>query len=229
MKRKSKRHFTLLEMLISMVLTMLILSTLTYFYRQVDLIGREIDRTQEQSFALRYVESRLAKTIPRITTGGNKENPSFLFTGEEIPLFRQGTQNLVFTFDHCVHLDKLFSNIVLGRLYVTPTGLICLGVWPAPKNWDLIEIPPMKKEILMGNVEKLDFEFFVPPKKGKGKISETMDPALYGTWVRTWSQEYKELPAIIRIIIKQEGMEQPIIFSFPLPNASQPITYDQML
>ena len=154
MKKKNKRHFTLLEMLISMVLTALILSTLTYFYRQVDLISREIDRAQEQSFALRYVESRLAKTLPRINAEGNRENPSFLFTGEEIPLFKPGTENLVFTFDHCVHLDKEFSNIVLGRLYVTPTGLLCLGLWPSPKNWNVVEIPPMKKRNTDGKCRK---------------------------------------------------------------------------
>ena len=64
MKNKTKRHFTLLEVIIAMALTVVILMTLSYLYRDVSIIGQELDKSKTENFYLRYIENRLMSILP---------------------------------------------------------------------------------------------------------------------------------------------------------------------
>ena len=129
---KLKRYATLLEVLIAMVLTIAVLMTLTFFYRQVMTIGVEIEKTKNQDFYLRYVESRLARILPKAVSPTSKEQDFVFFSLGDEALTKPGSQSLIFTFDNGVNLDKKFSNHVLGRLYLDTHGRLMLAYWPSP-------------------------------------------------------------------------------------------------
>jgi len=169
-----RRFATLLEVLIALSLTTIILTTLSFFYLQIDTLNRESERVQIESFKRRFLQYRLTQIFPQtLTFKGRNEDISFFFSSTfSEGLFLQGTESLVFAYDNCVNLDTTFAAEVLARLYVDLEGRFCLGIWPAPKRWAENELPPMKKEILFEGVEMLKFQFFIPPNKGDLKFLE---------------------------------------------------------
>lgn len=248
-----RRHATLIEIIIAMALTAIMLTTLTFFYRQISHIGHDIDQVKAEHFQLRYVENRLADILPKaIYEKDRKKDFVFFSFGDEGGFSMPGSQSLIFTFDNGVNLDKPFSAHVIGRLYLDRNGRLVLAYWPSPRQWDNGVTPPMKKEILLEGVTKLSFEFFIPPDKGEikstPKQSESsadqakntqspkqeptaVEPEPKGDWRRQpWMMEYQRLPAMIKVNIslKEKGRqeEKPMTFIFPLINTSKHIIYE---
>lgn len=236
-----RRPITLLELLISMTLMAAILSSLSYFYLHVTQMNREMDRAQMESFEKRYVEYRLSKIFPQtFPPGKNNEDFHFFTRAESQDLFQPESQNLLFSFDNKAQLNKEMSHHVVGRLYLDKRGNFTLATWPSEKRWKENEDPPIKREILMENVETLEFSFFAPPNKGKTFQEELkpdekkilpMLPAEVRDkreWENEWKQEYRQLPAIVKITLTRESSKekQRLIFAFALPNTLNPIIYD---
>lgn len=166
MHKTTKRHFTLLETLIALGITMIILSTLTFFYRQIDAINSQVEIVQKSSFRMRYVENRLAAILPNAVSEADEKKDFFFYTtSSSISYAMQGSPTLLFTYDNGVKLDKLFSNHVLGRLFLDSDGNLCLATWPSPNRWIEGAAPPMKKEVLLERVKELSFGFFVAPDR----------------------------------------------------------------
>jgi hypothetical protein len=232
--RLEKRFITLLELVIAMTLAAIILSTLTFFYHQVNVINIEMDKEQNDSFQKRYVENRLAAIFPKTLSSKDPSNDFHFFTSPDLGgLYKRGTTSLLFAFDNCVQLDKTMAYHVIARLFLDEDGNLILAKWPAEKRWKENEAPPMTKEALLENVEDLSFSFFIPPEKGKpvAKPSQfEIPPDLKGRWVSEWNKEYHQLPAIIRIQVTRKdskGIEERITYAFPLPHAVNPITYSE--
>ena len=228
-----KRHVTLLELLISMALTMVLLTILSDSFYEVKKSDRLMDEAQNESFQMRYVENRLSNVIPKaISPKDNSGDFHFFSDRQNDALFMQNSSSLVFTFDNCVKLNRNFTYHVIGRFYLDPEGNFTLALWPSKRRWKENEPPPMYREILLSNVEALDFSFFVAPEKGKTNEEKpaTPDPdqplGLEGGWVQEWKGEFRQLPAIMKIILKLKGGET-LIYAFPFPNAKQSITYDE--
>jgi hypothetical protein len=167
MKIIRRQYVTLLETLIAVAWTTLILSTLSYFYSQIDSLNNQTEELQRQSFKLRYVESRLAKILPNVVALNKAKKDFYFFTVSDASgLFKPGSPGtLFFTYDNGVDLNKSLSSYVLGRLYLDEQGRFCLATWPAPSNWVEGVNPPMKNEVLLEGVESLKISFFVPPNK----------------------------------------------------------------
>ena len=224
---------TLIELMIAMGLTLLVISTMSYFFRHVNAINRAMDNLQEESFQKRYLESRLMDIIPKAVSATDQKHDFLFFSApDSAGLFKNRTQSILLTFDNCVNLDSNFSSHVLGRLYLDEEDRFCLAMWPSYKRWKENEIPPMKKEILLENVEELRFEFFAAPDKGKTRRKKPkieLPPNLFGEWTNEWKSQYQQLPAIVKIhlIHKVKDEEELMIFAFTLPETHQPITYDQ--
>lgn len=250
-----KRSVTLMEVLIAMVLTVLVLTTLTFFYQQVIVIGTQIDRSKEEEFYIRYVENRLSDVLPRILAPGDK-NYAFFSLGDE-GITKLGSQSLVFTFDNGVSMDKQVANSVVGRLYVDPEGRLILAYWPTPRRWDKTELPPMKKEILLSGIESMEFAFFVAPeyepekekeapkkdegnKKEKAPKKESKEeaqkkpeeppapvPEPKGDWrVLPWLKEFKDPPVLVKMTLQKAGQAGKVVFMFPLSNGKAHIIYE---
>ena len=243
MIRTIKKPVTLLEVLIAMALTVIILMTLIFFYRQVVVIGIEVDKVMSENFSRRYVESRLADVLPKaVSETDPAKDFVFLSIGDE-GLVKPGSQSLIFTFDNRVSLDKDLANHVLGRIYLSKEGSLVLACWPSPKRWDSATLPSLKKEILMEGVDNLTFEFYVAPEKAKKEIptqeqgkkdpagtpekdqQQTLEPK--GEWRKLpWMTEFNQLPAMIKVIVNIPKEKKPIVFAFPITNAKEHIIYD---
>jgi hypothetical protein len=231
--KKVKRHITLIELLVSMVLTALILSSLMFFYREITLLNARFDQEQGESFQLRFLENRLSDVLPKAVPEKTAKKDFYFFTdSDHHGIFKNHSTSLVFTFDNGVDHDKEFSNHILGRLYLDPDGNFILGMWPSPARWEEGEIPPMKKEILMEGVNSLSFQFFIPQEKAEELIpnnqkNDKVEPAPRLGWVNRWQQNYKQLPAIVRVEIvrRVNKKDKKITFAYPLPNVAIPITY----
>lgn len=231
MKRK-RRAFTLLELLIAMTLTSLILMTLSFFYRSTIMIGYDLDKIKVRQFYLRYAENRLVDVIPKILPKKGKSNEFlfYSFDGNDSDISKPGSRNLLFSFDNGVSLDKPFSNQVVGRLFLDPKGRLILAYWPMPSRWESQEPLPVKKEILLENVNSLNFEFFVPPENkedNKAPTKNTPSPESKGAWTQeNWLKDYEALPAMVNIHVILEGETKPRTFSYPLSNSDARIVYE---
>lgn len=242
-----KRHLSLLEVLIALVLTVAILMTLTFFYRQVTEMGAATDHISAENFKMRYIETRLAAILPK-TVSHSKSDFTFFSLGDE-GLTKPGSQTLIFTFDNQVSLDKAFSNHVLARLYLDKNGNLMIAYWPSPKQWEN-QTPPIKKELLLQGVENLAFEFYIPPakkekvpqeketikkplekqKENENSLSEgkkISEPEPKGDWRKQpWLQDYKQLPVMVKLIVTLRNHPEPLIFIYPLANAKSHIVYE---
>lgn len=166
--KKVARCFTLLEVLIGMGLAMILLSTLTYFYQQVEWMNTEAERTQKENFQLRYAENRLSRIFPNTHSERTEKKHFYFFTSNAEGMLK--TPSLVFMFNNKVKLCSSFSSDVLGRLYLDEQKKqLCLALWPSPRRWES-GVPPMTKEVLLDNVETLSFEFYVAPKRDRSKV-----------------------------------------------------------
>lgn len=230
MKLLRKRPITMLELMIAIGLTMVILTTLTFFYNQVININRKMDRTENEAFKMLYVESRLSSILPKVPPVSDPDIEFFFFTDTDVSgLLKPGSQSLVFTFDNGVKLDRQISYYVVGRLFLDNKGRFILASWPTPKRWKEGEAVQMKKEILMENVDSLEFKFFVPPEKGKVDPNSGWPVGEAGSWISSWTKEIQKVPPLVKILLTRtvEGNKETITYAFHLPNTSQPITYDE--
>jgi hypothetical protein len=240
-----KRYITLIEVLIAIILTVLILSTLMFFYRQITETGLEIDRSNSKNFNLRYIESRLANILPT-AVGETDQDKDFVFfsLGDE-GLTKPGSQSLVFMFKNNVSLAKAFSGHALARIYLDKKGNLMIAYWPSPKRWGN-ETPSMKKEMLFQGAEDLSFEFYIAPaankedaepkanepkneEKNKQPSNEksAAEPEPKGGWRKQpWLEEYKQLPVMVKMILKMRDGKEPLIFIFPLVYAKAHIIYE---
>jgi hypothetical protein len=238
MRRFHRRYLTLLEMLIAMTMTVVILMVLASFYHNASYVGIELDRMKTENFSLRYLENRLMSILPLTLKQGRSE---FLFFSlDNDGLNAQNSQSLIFTFNNGDSLDKIFSNVVIGRLYLDPDNALTLAYWPMPKRVDKAGVAiPMKKEVLMNDVESLHFEFYIPPEEQKKEQEEQetkpdslknedahREPEIKGEWSSAlWLQEYHQLPALVRVTIKRSKDPHPLIFTIPLPSTKARIVY----
>lgn len=226
-----KRSFTLLELIIAISLAAILLSTLLFFYSQVYKADQKLFKIEETNFHLMLAESRLQDVLPKTVSQKTKKGDFVFFTTKGSPLFKEGTESLLFIYDNGIDLDKPFSNHVLGRLFVDKEGQLTLATWPSPKRWEDNSLPPMKKDVLLTNVDGLSFSFFVPPDRGEkrpvqaGEIikgKEQLEPQPKGAWISPWLKEYNTLPALVRVEVKQK--DKTTVFATPLPNGP-PIFY----
>lgn len=233
-----KRYFTLLETLIATALTVLVLSTLTYFYQQIDFLNNKSEAIQKENFKLLNMDNRLSNVLP-MTIKEDHKDFYFFTVNDPTGLFKQGSpKSLVFTYDNRIDINKSFALHALGQLFLDPQGRLTLATWPASSRWPDSGLPSMKREILLDGVESLNFSFFIPPdrpwnlnddtnksKKNTTAVKTIVKPTPEGGWVDEWSYDYRILPGLVRLEIKRNGVTENYVF--PLPNASRQIVYTQ--
>lgn len=245
-----KRFMTMLEVLIALSLTIILMSTLTYFYSQIDTLSRASEKLQKKSFHTRYTENRLiqvfANTIPDYNFKQTKLANAFTFytSGDLYGFLSPGNPSLVFMYNNQSRADGDDADVVQARLFVDKEGRLCLASWPPPYEWEPGAHPEAKLEVLMENVTQLEFEFFVIPKDREfgpleNAINErkhefqSVEPPLSPTsWVSDWRKEYNKLPPMIKIFVRQKdpNSKGKIIdtqFAFPLPYSKDLIVYKQ--
>lgn len=234
-KHRRKRAMTLLEVMIAMVLTMLLLSTLSYMFLFVEKINQQSESKQERAFASLYLEERLNYLLRHAYSPRSVDHHYYFFTSQtqDGALFKPGTSSLVFSFDNGNVVNKPFAGHVIGRLYVNHMSQLVLAVWPLPTDQKKQD-SPVHKEVLLNNVSSLEFFFLVPPlvdrsfiheQAGKKQLKKMLVKELPqpGFDHRQWRSDYPSLPAVVKIQIKQD--QNPLTFSIPLPHSDLTIVY----
>jgi hypothetical protein len=124
-------------------------------------------------------------------------------------------QSLIFTFDNGIDDDQMFSADVLARIYVDEDRHLILATWPNPLRWSIEESQAhSRQEILLEEVQSLNFTFYKPPFDDQGKKQvDTKE-----NWFKDWE---KDMPSMIRIQItyKFEGKEKTFDQIYPLEHA----------
>lgn len=239
---KKRRHFlTLIEVMIAMGLSMILISVVVYFYQQLSLINIAMDKAQNEHFQKRFLEYRLNAIIPMAVGPENKDFHFFISPNNQ-GLFYEKSQSLVFTFNNGVKLDKLMSDLVIGRLFLDEKNQLTFAAWPIPKRWVENEPPPLSKEVLMENIISLSFEFYTPPDKGKIKFVNKQEnktttqinkpnfpDSIRNQFQPDWRKEYRQLPAVVKVLITRKNGDkiEKMTFAYPLPKTQQPIIYTQ--
>lgn len=235
-----KKHpLTLIEVLIALSLSSLIMTAMFYFYQKAVRLDAAVQKVEHQVFSLRLLESQLMRIIPRTMSTKEAENDFFFLTGRSDQISKNGTPYLLFSYDRGVDLDPLFSNIVLGRLYVDKRGRLILATWPAPSRWPQDRnLVPMKREVLYDNVTNLLFSFYNPPEQKNTNESTTpirrsirgivfSDPEVKGGFMKEWKNDYGMLPALMKLEIEthKNGITEKRIFPFTFPYGNRLVTY----
>ncbi len=218
-----KKYMTLLEVLIATLLTTILLTALTFFYRDMNLLNTGLDKLHIEQFQQSYLQMRLSTILPRTLAPKAKQKDFYFYTSRAL----NGTSSLVFAFNNGPCLDRNFAGNVLGRLFVDSTGDLVLASWPAPSRWTE-EQAPLKKEVLMENVESLNLRFYIPPEHDLSKTggANHLEGVTYNHWVEEWPATLRELPAMVNLRIQLKGIEKPIEFAYQLPNSNLVILYE---
>jgi hypothetical protein len=169
-----KNNFTLLEVLISLTLTVLLLTTLSSIYQQVLHLDKLNEETEQTHFKLRFVENRLADIFAQTASEYDlKDKFRFFTAGDAGGILAEGQPSLLFIIDNGVDLNASTAGYALGRLYVNKQRQLCLALWPAPSRWNG-EIPQQmaRYEVLLEQVDSLAFQFFIPPQNHRQQLME---------------------------------------------------------
>jgi len=134
-----KRSLTLIEVVISFVLTTILASVLFFYFRHSVSLKRELIERREAISAKAKLFERLTKCFNAIKSDGGRA-----------PFYTQDGQ-IFFTFDYGIDLEKAFCDTLKGKLFLDEDRLI-LRV--SPLEGDLF-----REEILMDNVEEFSFHF----------------------------------------------------------------------
>jgi len=223
-----KIHFSLPEILISLALVSILLSSLSYFFYQISILNIASEKIEKQAFLLRNIEYRLMKILPKTISVNDAHNDFVFFTGKSgFSGFKPGNSYLLFTFDNKINLvDPQYSNHVIGRIFLDPENNLSLAITPSLKRWEEPDKIPTTREVLMEGVDSLDFSFFTGPHPDTPE-NNNEQPIPHNTWVSEWRREYKSLPVMVKIEIsfKESEKKDKRTMIFPLPNATQKITY----
>lgn len=217
-----KRFITLLEVLIATLLTTVLLTALTFFYRDMTTLNAELDKLHIVQFQQSYIQKRLSTLLPKTIASKAKQKDFYFYTTPSI----NGSPSLVFTYDNGPCLNRNFAGHVLGRLFINKNNALVLASWAAPSRWS--EEPVLKNEILMEDVENLHFRFYIPPEHDLSKTGpgNHLEGITYNQWYEDWPAHLKELPAMIQIRIQQKGRDKPVEFAYQLPNSNLVIIYE---
>lgn len=237
----NRRFITFIELLIAMALTSLILTVLFYFYRDIDWLNQDMEKSQNEAFRLSYVQNRLSDVLPNAVSPRTAEDDFFFFVSNDANgLLKTGNPSLVFTYNFGANRDPQFANHVLGRLYLDTQNNLRLATLPSSARWSSKMPLKIKNEVLMENVESLSFNFYVPPQKERSQAGNKAPKGTYArgknqatdiqpkdAWHSDWKSEYHQLPAIVKVILKIKNKEEPFTFVYPIPLSDFVIVYDK--
>lgn len=198
-----KRPIALIEVLISLSLLALLLSTLFGWYSHLTKQKGELEKIRGP-----YLEERSA--CLRL---------EHILSKAKAPLLGDGS-SMAFRFDRGISANTKLSDTVLGKLYHDPIRkTLCLGVWPLPVDGEAILTPSLSLTLL-DHVDQPEFWYYSPPDPFKKPV----DPEQIGKprpkegWQSEWM--YDKLPAFIQMVFLHEGKEREFYFDL-----NQPIIY----
>ncbi len=196
MSRRSA--FTLVEVVISMTLFALLLSSLFFWYRHLTYQKGEVERIKRPLIEEHFAWQRLDQVLSKA----------------EAPFFTDH-EGVIFYFDRGVGSDPALSDTVIGKLhYDERLQILSLTIWPA----DPEEREPTQSFTLLDKVTEYSYQFYSPPPLDQ----KVVDPEQVGKprpivgWGNsTWN--FDELPALVKLKIKRDTEEREMVFDLDHP------------
>lgn len=201
-----KRCFSLIEVLVSLGLISLLLSTLFFWYHALSKQKEEARQLKAPLREERYAQQRLRSLWQKV----------------KLPFFSSET-GCVFFFDQGATAFPELSGTVLGRLYYDQENhRLCLGIWPAPDK-DACRSSPSCALVLLDRVTECTFCYYHPPDPFKQPVNpeEVGHVRPQEGWQDRWEAAYKTFPALVSVHITREryhGLDpQKLEYCFDLP------------
>lgn len=213
---------TLLETMIAMSLLAGLLIIIFGLFRDLSYI-QDLDRKDyEQSFYDGYTELRLNQLFSNLmneNASTTKTRPFRFYTDQNGNISSSPT--LVFKYNNGIRKDPFLSGDVLARLYVdNEQNQLRLAIWPLhmanPHAY-------MHQEILLNDVEKMDFEFLSVAEDNITKKTLANIPNR-GQWTESWDQAYNEMPIIMKVRLTMTGDSPQREYLFALPTSRFAVT-----
>jgi type II secretory pathway pseudopilin PulG len=199
--RKIKRSFTLVELVISLTLFSLLLSSLFFWYRHINVRTFELRKEAAKLTERRYIQQQLAH----------------FFSHAQTPLFTY-EKGLLFFFDRGLYEEAELSGKVAAYLYHdAKSGSLLVRVWPDPDPMRKFSREMTQAVVICDQVEELSFEFYHPPPPDPKSVS----PVPVGKevpsigWQKKWLQEFGPSPALIKVCLKRNQEEEKYLFLLP--------------
>lgn len=193
---RKRRHLTLLELMIAIGLGLAILSSSLFFYRFAVLQNEEIFRLEKEAFRLRVMQFKLNELFQRV------DAKALFFTKPESP-FSKG-QSLVLKVINPPFDIPTFSGPALQTLIVDSEKRLILATWQFNDSLTDETMPDMHLEILLENIDRIDFQFLV-------KETDLSNAELRGgAWAKEWKPDWAQVPAAVKIQFDK------LEFAFPI-------------
>lgn len=202
-----KRSLSLIEMVISLGLLTLLLSSLFYWYQALTKQKHTFQKLKEPIVEERYARQRLSSILAEA----------------ELPLFSSVKgDNFVFIFDRGVTSQIDLAGKVLARLFFDPKReALYLSVWPHPESG---KQHPCQTTCILDHVLTCTFSFYSPPDPFKIVNPEQVGHSRpHAGWQKEWKDDYHTLPALIKIKITRDpkkgikNHEFEYVFDLPIP------------
>jgi hypothetical protein len=197
----------LLEVIIGLVLTAFLVTYMLSFWVESVRVETKLETVRRETLQKAQTQTRLQTLFTALVPS------SALFYTKHFP--KEPDLSLSLLFDHGIDPDPSFSGPVHARLYIDPEKNLTLAIWPQEE----LSNPLLRKEILLKNVAKLDWEF-LGSKQGTAapdKKARSINASLQ--WRSSWPPGgLEEIPAIVRLTATTA--EGPVRFAFRLPAGS---------
>lgn len=221
---KRAHPFTLIELLSSLALAAILLTTLFYWYTRFYSQGEQGRDRKGPLIEERYANERLQKIIPQASLKEDQKTIRCFFTGKD--------NCLLLTFNRGVHIDPLLSYLVLGKLYYdSSSSTLKCTYWPLPKKGEHPLTQPSETLVLLDEVEKVEFSYYFPPQDTSCAVNpEEVSPFHpQPGWRSTWEEKYHILPLFMKISVIRKPTphysSREILFFFELPASGKNIIY----
>lgn len=193
---RKKRLLTLLELMIAIGLGLAILSSALFFYRFAIVQNEEIYRKEKEAFRLRVVQFKLNELFQRV------DAKSLFFTKPESHLTR-GTSLVLKVINPPFDIPT-FSGPALQTLLVDSEKRLVIATWQFNDSLGDETMPDMHLEILLENVDRIDFQFLV-------KETDLSNAELRGgSWIKEWKPDYGQVPAAVKILVDNKEFAFPV-------------------
>lgn len=190
-----RRPVTLIEVIISLSLVSVLLTTLLFWYSHFAKKGHEDQRCRHQLRQEYFAYKRLEEVLESVTLDSKKGKTTF---------YSDGSSGLTFTFDYGIHSSPVLCNVVLGKLHIL-NGQLRLDFWPQPTDQNY-STTPNASVIFLDGVEAMNCEFLAPCRTKKLIVSPDQIGELVTKpgWHQEWLPEQKALPALVKLEITGE-------------------------
>ncbi|MES2344548.1 MAG: type II secretion system protein GspJ [Chlamydiota bacterium] len=177
-----KRALTLLEVMISLVLASILLTTLFSFYRELFFTRAKMQKNKEVVFQRMLTQERLSQVFSKVLAEIEEKKGLVFYTTEHASALGPV---LYFFYDNGIDPNPSFCGALKAMLYLSTDKNLTLYTWPD------------RKEVLLENVESLQLSFFDIKKK---------------VWKEEWLGEKEGLPAALKLSLKTKKIDEFIFF-----------------